>query len=91
MADSALRAVVLEERRLRTDSNPRARFWEEFEAALWGPQHWHGRPIIGWEEEIRAITLDDMRDFYGHRYAPGNAVLVVAGDAREADVRHSPR
>ncbi|MFC7540059.1 hypothetical protein ACFQU2_12125 [Siccirubricoccus deserti] len=30
------RAVVLEERRLRTDSNPRARFWEAFEAALWG-------------------------------------------------------
>ena len=30
------RAVILEERRQRTDSNPRARFWEEFEAALWG-------------------------------------------------------
>lgn len=81
------RAVVLEERRLRTDSNPRALFWEEFEAALWGPQHWHGRPIIGWEEEIRAITRDDLVDFYEHRYAPGNAVLVIAGDAREAEVR----
>jgi len=81
------RAVVLEERRLRTDSNPRARFWEEFEAALWGPQHWHGRPIIGWEDEIRAITREDLVDFYEHRYAPANAVLVIAGDAREAEVR----
>jgi zinc protease len=81
------RAVVLEERRLRTDSNPRGRFWEAFEAALWGRQHWHGRPIIGWEDEIRAITRDDMLGFYEHRYAPANAVLVVAGDVREAECR----
>ncbi|TCZ59751.1 M16 family metallopeptidase [Roseicella aquatilis] len=81
------RQVILEERRQRTDSNPRARFWEEFEAALWGRQHWRGRPIIGWEEEIRAISRDDLLAFYGSRYAPGNAVLVVTGDAREAEVR----
>ena len=81
------RGVILEERRLRTDSSPRARFWEAFEAALWGPQHWHGRPIIGWEPEIRAISRDDLLGFYSARYAPANAVLLVAGDAREAEVR----
>ncbi len=81
------RAVILEERNQRTSSNPRGRFWEGFEAAMWGPQHWHGRPIIGWEDEIRAISLDDLRGFHERRYAPGNAVLVVTGDAREAEVR----
>ncbi|MFC7475126.1 M16 family metallopeptidase [Dankookia sp. GCM10030260] len=81
------RAVILEERRQRTDSNPRARFWEEFEASLWGAQHWRGRPIIGYADEIRAITRDDLMEFYAHRYAPANAVLVVTGDAREATVR----
>ena len=81
------RAVVLEERRQRTDSNPRARFIEAFDAALWGPQHWRGRPIIGWEDEIRAITRDDLLDFQARRYAPANAVLVIAGDAREGEVR----
>jgi zinc protease len=81
------RAVVLEERGQRTGSNPRARFWEGFEAAMWGPQHWRGRPIIGWEEEIRAITLGDLRGFFDARYAPSNAVLVVTGDAREAQVK----
>ena len=81
------RGVILEERRLRTDSSPRARFWEAFEAALWGPQHWHGRPIIGWEPEIRAISRENLLDFYRDRYAPANAVLLVAGDAREAEVR----
>jgi len=81
------RAVVLEERRQRTDSNPRARFFEAFAAALWGPQHWHGRPVIGWEDEIRAITREDMLGFYERRYAPANAVLIVAGDVREATLR----
>lgn len=81
------RAVILEERRLRTDSNPRGRFWEAFEAAMWGRQHWHGRPIIGWEDEIRAISRDDMLEFYDRRYAPANAVLVVTGDVREAECR----
>ncbi len=81
------RAVVLEERRQRTDSSPRGRFGEAFDANLWGRQHWRGRPIIGWEEEIRAIGLEDMRAFFAARYAPANAILVVAGDVREAEVR----
>ncbi len=83
----AERLVILEERRQRTDANPRAKFWEAQEAALWGAQHWHGRPIIGWEDEIRAITRDDLAAFYAQRYAPANAVLVVAGDVREAELR----
>ena len=81
------RAVILEERRQRTDSNPRARFWEAFEAALFGTQTWRGRPIIGWERDIRAIQREDLEAFYRRRYAPGNAVLVVAGDVTEARLR----
>ncbi|MBU8546439.1 MULTISPECIES: M16 family metallopeptidase [Roseomonadaceae] len=73
------RQVILEERSQRTGSSPRALFYEEFAAAMWGRQHWHGRPIIGWEEEIRAIRHADLMDFFRARYAPGNAVLVVAG------------
>jgi len=81
------RNVVLEERRQRTDSSPRARFQEAFRAALWGPQAWPGRPIIGWEEEIRAITRDDLTGFYGRFYAPHNATLLVSGAVEEARLR----
>ncbi|WP_240791325.1 pitrilysin family protein [Roseomonas sp. AR75] len=73
------RQVILEERAQRTGSSPRALFFEGFQAAMWGPQHWHGRPIIGWEDEIRAITHADLIAFHRARYAAGNAVLVVAG------------
>lgn len=73
------RLVILEERAQRTGSSPRALFYESFQAAMWGPQHWAGRPIIGWEEEIRAITHADLLAFFRARYAAGNAVLAVAG------------
>jgi zinc protease len=73
------RQVILEERSQRTGSSPRALFFESFQAAMWGPQHWHGRPIIGWEDEIRAITHDDLLTFFRARYAPGNAVVVASG------------
>ena len=81
------RNVVLEERRQRTDSTPRGRFQEAFRAALWGPQSWPGRPIIGWEEEIRATTREDLVAFYDRFYAPSNATLLVAGAVSEAEVR----
>ncbi|MFC0387391.1 M16 family metallopeptidase [Muricoccus vinaceus] len=81
------RAVVLEERRQRTDSSPRARFREAFDAAMWGRQHWRGRPIIGWADEIRALTRDDILEFHRRWYTPANAVLVVAGAVDEAALR----
>lgn len=81
------RNVVLEERRQRTDSSPRARFQEAFGAALWGPQSWAGRPVIGWEDEIRAISRDDLAAFYGRFYAPHNATLVISGAVEEARLR----
>ncbi|ONH83494.1 peptidase M16 [Roseomonas mucosa] len=81
------RNVILEERRQRTDANPRARFQEAYGAAMWGPQHWHGRPIIGWQEDIRAITRQDLLDFHSHWYAPRNGVLVVCGAVGEDELR----
>ncbi|WP_426959577.1 M16 family metallopeptidase [Muricoccus radiodurans] len=81
------RQVVLEERRQRTDSSPRARFREAYDAAMWGAQHWRGRPIIGWADEIRAIEREDLVAFHRRWYAPSNAVLVISGAVPEAEVR----
>ncbi len=75
----AERQVVLEERRQRTESTPRGRFREEYDAAFWGRQHWRGRPLIGWADEIAGLTRDDMLAFFGRFYSPANATLVVAG------------
>ena len=80
------RDVVMEERRLRTDSDPQALFGEQLRAAL-HLSHPYGRPVVGWAEEIRHIDRNSAADFYRHHYAPNNAVLVVAGDVTPDQVR----
>jgi zinc protease len=80
------RAVVLEERRMRTDNDPQSLMREQMDAAL-QLSHPYGRPVIGWPEEIRHIGRLEARDFYLHHYAPNNAILVVAGDVTAEEVR----
>ena len=82
----AERQVVLEERRARTDNDPAARFAEQVAAAQY-LNHPYGIPVIGWEHEIRALTMADVRAFYDAHYGPNNAVLTVAGDVTTATVR----
>ena len=77
--------VVLEERRSRVDSSP-ASVLGETVAALLYKHHPYGTPIIGWEHEIRELTLDDAMGFYKAHYRPDNAVLVVAGDVEAQQV-----
>ncbi len=77
--------VVLEERRQRIDNDPAAQINERAGAAMF-LNHPYRRPIIGWEGEIAALTVDDIMAFYRAWYSPNNAVLVVAGDVTMADV-----
>ena len=80
------RDVVLEERRQRTDNQPRDRLAEQVEAALF-INHPYGTPIIGWEHEIRTLSREDAEAFHRSWYAPNNAILVVAGDIDAAELR----
>lgn len=81
------RDVVLEERRLRIESNPDALAQEQMEAAL-HLSHPYGRPVIGWLDEIGSMTRAQAIDFYEKHYAPNNATLVISGDVSPADVRN---
>ncbi len=80
------RAVVIEERRSRTDNNPSALLREQMEAALYLNSAYH-RPVIGWMSEIEGLTHADAMSFYKRWYAPNNAILVVAGDVTAETVR----
>lgn len=80
------RQVILEERRMRTGNNPGARMREQLEAALF-LNHPYGKPVIGWEHEIKALDRAEIVDFYRRWYAPNNAILVVAGDITAATLR----
>lgn len=80
------RDVILEERAQRTDSDPRALFGEQKQAALY-LNHPYGTPVIGWRHEMEALTREDALEWYRRYYAPNNAVLVVAGDVTPDAVR----
>lgn len=78
--------VVKEERRLRTEDQPRALLGEQQNAAVFIASPYH-RPVVGWMSDLDAMTPADVRDFHQRWYVPANAVLVVAGDVDVAQVR----
>lgn len=84
------RDVVLEERRMRTDSDPGAELSEAVQAALFA-HHPYGTPIIGWGHEIETLGREDALAYYERFYTPENAILVVAGDVQAADVEKLAR
>ncbi len=80
------RDVIIEERNMRTENNPRALFGEQMNAAQY-LNHRYGVPVIGWMHEMQALDLDDALNFYDIYYSPNDAILVVAGDVDPAEVR----
>lgn len=80
------RAVIIEERKQRTDSSPGALLNEQMRAAQF-LNHPYGIPIIGWRHEMEELSRQDALDFYRLYYAPNNAVLVIAGDVSPEEVK----
>lgn len=76
---SSEKSVVLEERRQRTENDPRALFAEQIYATLF-VNHPYGTPVIGWMDEIKSYEWADVKKYYDAWYAPNNMVLVVSGD-----------
>jgi zinc protease len=78
---STERMVVMEERRLRTEDNPQEYLVEQMDATAFQihPYHW---PVVGWMEDIRRFTLEDLRAYYKTYYNTVNAFIVAAGDIK---------
>jgi predicted Zn-dependent peptidase len=70
--------VVMEERRL-SENRPGFLFDEQVNAAFYAasPYHWD---VVGWMEDLRKITKQDMIDFHNRYYVPNNAVAIYVGD-----------
>jgi zinc protease len=71
--------VVKEERRLRTEDRPSGKVFEQFNAVAWRASPYRN-PIIGWMNDIKHLSLEDLAAWYERYYAPNNAILVVVGD-----------
>jgi predicted Zn-dependent peptidase len=71
--------VVMEERRQRTDDNPRNLAFERFKWIAYPTSH-HRQPVIGFMKNLQNIRLDDLKHWYQTWYTPNNATLVIVGD-----------
>lgn len=78
--------VILEERLMRTENNPNELFSEKFNSQFFSV-HPYKNPIIGWEKDIRGLTLDDVKAFHTKWYHPNNAFVIVSGDFDPAQVK----
>ena len=78
--------VVKEERRMRTEDNPRAMLFEQLSATVFQSNPYR-RPIVGWMSDLNAMTPDDVREFHAKWYVPANAAIVIAGDVDVQQVK----
>jgi zinc protease len=78
--------VVKEERRLRTEDSPHALMNEALNAAVFVASPYR-RPIVGWMNDLDAMTAADAREFFKRWYIPANAAVVIAGDVDLAQVK----
>jgi predicted Zn-dependent peptidase len=78
------RDVVIEERRMRTDSNPIGRLVEQFLATAY-VAHNYGRSSIGWPSEVGQITATEAMEFHKKYYVGANVVVAVVGDVKASE------
>ncbi|MFJ9543428.1 M16 family metallopeptidase [Streptomyces sp. NPDC101225] len=74
------RRVVLEEINLKVKGSPYGGFpWTVLPQAVYSDWR-NAHNGYGDEADLTEITVQECRDFYASAYAPGNAVVAVAGD-----------
>jgi len=73
------RDVVMEERRLRVESQPIGKLVEEFLAMAY-KAHPYGRSGVGWSSDLENITRESAERFFREYYIPRNLTAVIVGD-----------
>ncbi len=81
----AERDVVMEERRMRVESEPMGALFEELLTVSFtaSPYRW---PTVGFFSDLSSLTVEDAMRFHEAYYAPGNAVGAIVGDI---DIEHT--
>lgn len=73
------REVVQNERRFRNENSPDGLMDQELFSLAFKvhPNHW---PVIGWQEDLTRMSVNDALSFYRNHYKPENATVIIAGD-----------
>src|SRR5271166_1940685 len=79
------RSVVMEERRMRTDSQPTGRLVEQFLGTAFMANPYH-RPTIGYASDLQSFSATDAAEFFKRYYVPSNMVIGLVGDLNPDEV-----
>jgi len=80
------RDVVMEEYRMRIESNPQGKLLQTFLATAF-MAHPYRQLGTGWPSDIQNLRRADALEFFRKYYVPGNMIVGIAGDVNPAEVR----
>ena len=77
--------VVMEERRLRVESSPYGKLFEEFLATAF-QAHPYGEPLVGHMSDVQSFTRQDAESYFREHYTPNNLIVGIVGDVKPQEV-----
>lgn len=80
------REVVIEE--IRRGMDEPSRVSTQFSFAQFFKDHPYGRPIIGYDDVIKNVSVETIKGFFDEQYHPENMFLLVTGDFNEESILH---
>ena len=80
------RDVVMEERRMRVESDPQGSLIEGFRATAF-EAHPYRNPPGGWPSDIASLRVQDAVRFFDKYYVPGNMAISIVGDVDPAEAK----
>jgi len=78
--------VVMEERRLRTESQPFGRLFEEFFTMAY-KAHPYGEPVVGHMSDLQTMTRAEALAFFKKYYGANNLTIAIVGDVKPKEVK----
>jgi zinc protease len=81
------RDVVRNERRQSFENTPYGLVEEGLYHELFPKEHPYYASVIGSHEDIEAVRLKDVRDFFKQYYSPNNCSVAIVGDFNKADAK----
>ncbi|MCU1272622.1 MAG: peptidase domain protein [Bryobacterales bacterium] len=80
------RDVVMEERRMRVESDPQQKLIQNLLSCAF-EAHPYRRLSIGWASDIQSLRVQDAEQFYKTYYVPANITIGIVGDVDPKQAR----
>ena len=85
-----LKTRLLEDIKYKLENQPYLSTYFRFDQLIFPDPH-YSHPVIGTEESVKRISLEDVKKCYYSCYAPNNAILIIVGDFEQEKTMHMVR